>query len=197
MGIYGDRGDLMADDGGAVLWFTGLPCAGKSTLAELVAQELERRGHDVEILDGDQIRKHLGRDLGFSKEDRDENVRRVGFVCHLLAKHGTIAIAALVSPYRATRQEVRAQDGRFVEVHVKASLATCMKRDVKGLYRKALEGTILNFTGINDPYEPPLEPEIEADTERHDPAACVAHILGRLEELGAIAPSVPTEGPAS
>jgi adenylyl-sulfate kinase len=158
---------------------------------------LEHRGYEVEVLDGDRIRRQLGRDLGFSKEDRDENVRRVGFVCHLLAKHGTIAIAALVSPYRATRQRVRAQDGRFVEVHVKASLATCMKRDLKGLYRKALEGTILNFTGINDPYERPLQPEIEADTERDDPAACVAHILERLEELGAIAASTRTEGPAS
>ena len=145
----------MANDGGAVLWFTGLPSAGKSTLVELVAFELKRRGCEVEILDGDQIRRHLGRDLGFSKEDRDENVRRVGFVCHLLAQHGTIALAALVSPYRAARQEVRAQCAQFVEVYVKASPATCGRRDVKGLYKKAARGEIRNFTGVDDPYEPP------------------------------------------
>ena len=188
-----NRERLMDDGAGATLWFTGLPCAGKSTLAELVAEELKGRGYEVEVLDGDEVRKQLGRGLGFSKEDRDENVRRVGYVCHLLAKHGTIAIAALVSPYRAARDEVRAQGGRFVEVYVKASLEACARRDVKGLYKKAARGQIRNFTGVDDPYEPPLEPEIAVDTESHDPAGCAAHIMARLQDLGVIA-SFPVHG---
>ncbi|MGA3323637.1 MAG: adenylyl-sulfate kinase [Terriglobia bacterium] len=177
----------MANDAGAVLWFTGLPCSGKSTLAEFVALELKRRGCDVEILDGDLIRRHLGPDLGFSKEDRDENVRRVGFVCHLLARHGTIALAALVSPYRAARQEVRAQGGQFVEVYVKASPTTCRRRDVKGMYKRAARGEIRNFTGVDDPYEPPLDAEIEVDTETEGPVGSAAQIIVRLEQLGVIA----------
>ena len=179
---------------GFTLWFTGLPSAGKTTLADLVARELERRALDVEVLDGDRVRRSLGRDLGFSKEDRNENVRRVGLVCHLLAKHGTIAIAALISPYRAGRDEVRAQGGRFVEVFVKASLEVCIRRDVKGLYSKALKGEIKDFTGIDDPYEPPLRPEIEIDTQHESPAACARGIVAQLEELGLIAP--PTRASA-
>jgi adenylyl-sulfate kinase len=175
------------------LWLTGLPSAGKSTLAGLVAQELRRRDYEVEVLDGDDVRTHLGRDLGFSRKDRDENVRRVGFVCELLAKHGTIAIAALISPYRAMRQEVRAQSVNFVEVYVKTSVEACMKRDDKGLYKKALEGKLSNFTGVDDPYEPPLNAEIEINTEHESPTVCAARIVTRLEQLGLVRPSCGSE----
>ncbi len=170
------------------LWFTGLPCSGKSTLAQLVARELERLGRGVEVLDGDEVRRILTKGLGFSKEGRDENIRRIGFVCRLLNKHGAVAIAAAISPYRAVRQEVRATINNFVEVYVKASLETCIRRDVKGLYKKALAGEIKNFTGVNDPYEPPLCPELVVETDERTPAACVAQILGWLEQEGLIAP---------
>ena len=173
---------------GFTLWFTGLPCAGKSTLAQLVAEELERRGREVEILDGDVVRKHLTKGLGFSKEDRDENIRRIGFVCRLLTQHGVVAIAAAISPYRATRDEVRASIARFVEVYVKASLDTCIARDTKGMYRKALAGEIKNFTGVSDPYEPPLNPELVIDTEKETPGACAARIVAKLEEMGLVEP---------
>jgi adenylyl-sulfate kinase len=178
---------------GFTLWFTGLPSSGKSTLADLVAQELRRRDYEVEVLDGDHIRRHLGRDLGFSRKDRDENVRRVGFVCNLLAKHGTIAIAALISPYRATRQEVRAQSAQFVEVYVEASVEACMKRDVKGLYKQALGGKLSNFTGVNDPYEPPHHAEIEINTEHESPSVCAARIVVCLEQLGLVCSSGASE----
>lgn len=172
---------------GFTLWFTGLPCSGKSTLAQLVSQELERRGIGVEVLDGDAVRGRLSKGLGFSRADRDENIRRIGFVCGLLSRHGVAAIGAAISPYRASRDEIRASTGKFVEVYVKASLATCIARDVKGMYKKALAGEIRNFTGIDDPYEPPLNAEIVIDTENATPAACLARIVGRLEEIGLLA----------
>ncbi len=174
---------------GFTLWFTGLPCSGKSTLAQLVALELGRRGRRVEVLDGDAVRQQLSKGLGFSKEDRDENIRRIGFVCRLLSRHGVVAIAAAISPYRAARDEVRASIDHFVEVHVQASLPTCIRRDAKGLYNKALAGEIRNFTGIDDPYEPPLHPEVAIDTEHEPPAASAAHILVRLEQLGLVEPA--------
>lgn len=174
---------------GFTLWLTGLPSSGKSTLAQLVAVELRARGRGVEVLDGDVVRAHLSKGLGFSKEDRDDNIRRIGFVCGLLSRHGVAAIAAAISPYRAIRDEVRALIGNFVEVYVKASVETCAQRDVKGLYEKAFAGEIKNFTGVNDPYEPPLSPELIVETEKESPGESAARILRKLEELGYLEPS--------
>jgi adenylyl-sulfate kinase len=171
---------------GFTLWFTGLPSSGKTTLASLVAHEIEQRGLEVELLDGDFIRTNLSKGLGFSKEDRDENIRRLGFLCHLLSKHGVCAIAAAISPYRAVRDEIRASLPNFVEVYVKASLKSCIARDVKGLYKKALAGEIMNFTGVDDPYEPPEAPEVLVDTDQETPGGASARILGELERLALI-----------
>ena len=173
---------------GFTLWFTGLPCAGKSTQAQLVAKELMRRGRAVEVLDGDVVRTNLSKGLGFSKEDRDENIRRIGFVCRLLSRNGVVAIAAAVSPYRAARDEVRASIEHFVEVYVHAPLETCIQRDPKGLYKKALTGEIQNFTGVNDPYEPPLNPELIVHTSQEPPEASAARILAKLEQMGLVEP---------
>ena len=169
---------------GFTLWFTGLPCAGKSTLAQRIAHELRNRGIGVEVLDGDVVRTHLCKGLGFSKEDRDENIRRIGFVCGLLTRHGAVAIAAAISPYRAIRDEVRASIDNFVEIYVKASVETCIQRDVKGLYKKALAGELKGFTGVDDPYEPPPHPELVIETEKESPAGSAARILRKLEVLG-------------
>jgi adenylyl-sulfate kinase len=180
---------MMRPKKGFTVWFTGLPSAGKSTLADLLAGELRERGHGVEVLDGDVVRQHLCKGLGFSKEDRDENIRRIGFVCGLLTRHGAAAIAAAISPYRAIRDDVRGSIGNFVEVYVKASVETCIQRDVKGLYKKALAGEIKGFTGVDDPYEPPLKPELTIETEAESPEECVARILRGLERLGYVEPS--------
>jgi len=169
---------------GFVVWFTGLPSAGKSTLARLLEGELRRRAWPVEVLDGDEVRLRLTRGLGFSREDRDENIRRISFVAKLLARHGVVAITAAISPYRTAREEARGEIGRFVEVYVKCALDTCVARDVKGLYRRALAGEIGNFTGISDPYEEPLAPEVTVETDRESARESVARILGRLEALG-------------
>lgn len=179
---------------GFTLWFTGLPCSGKSTLAQLIAAELERRGCGTEILDGDVVRTHLTKGLGFSKADRDENIRRIGFVCMLLSKHGAVAIAAAISPYRNIREEIRSTIENFVEVHVKAPIEVCITRDVKGMYRKALAGEIKNFTGIDDPYEPPLAPEVIVETSKETPEDSTARILARLEQLGLIEPIPEASG---
>jgi adenylylsulfate kinase len=177
---------------GFTVWFTGLPSAGKSTLAALLADELKKRGQGVEVLDGETIRQYLSKDLGFSTEDRNENVRRIGFVCRLLVRHGIPAIVAAISPYRCARDEVRTGVGDFVEVYVKASVETCIQRDLKGLYKKALAGEIKGFTGIDDPYEPPLTPELIIETEMETPDQSLARILRRLEELGYVKPSRET-----
>ena len=169
---------------GFTLWFTGLSGAGKSTISEIVAQQLRERGLRVELLDGDVVRTNLSKGLGFSKEDRDENVRRIGFVCQLLSRNGVAAIAAFISPYREIRDEVRAKTHNFVEVYVECPIETLIERDVKGLYKKALAGEIANFTGVSDPYEPPLAPEIVVKTGEETPEQSVAKILRRLEELG-------------
>ena len=169
---------------GFTLWFTGLSGAGKSTISTLVEQELRRRGHRVELLDGDVVRTNLSKGLGFSKEDRDENVRRIGFVCQLLSRNGVAAIAAFISPYREIRDEVRARIGRFVEVYVECPLETLIERDVKGLYKMALAGEIANFTGVSDPYEPPVNPEVVVRTGDETPEHSVATIMARLEGLG-------------
>ncbi len=163
---------------------TGLPSGGKSTLAEMLEAELVGRARRVERLDGDEVRTHLSKGLGFSREDRDENVRRVGWVACLLARHGVIAIAALISPYRSTRDEVRSGTRDFIEVWVKASLDECVRRDVKGLYKKALAGDLPHFTGVSDPYEPPLQAEVVVETDRQTPAESVATILAVLEARG-------------
>lgn len=174
---------------GFTLWFTGLPCSGKSTLAELVAAELTRRGRGVEVLDGDVVRTHLTKGLGFSKEDRDTNIRRIGFVCRLLSKHGAVAISAAISPYRNIRDEIRASIENFVEVYVNTPLEVCIARDIKGMYKKAMAGEMKNFTGIDDPYEPPLNPEIVIEAEKESPAESAARILAKLEQMGLVEPA--------
>jgi adenylyl-sulfate kinase len=168
---------------GFTLWFTGLSGAGKTTLARLVETELKRRAHNVEVLDGDIIRTNLSKGLGFSKEDRDTNIRRIGFVCNLLSRNGVVAIAAAISPYRAIRDEVREHIGSFVEVYIECPIDVLAERDVKGLYKKALAGEIKNFTGIDDPYEEPLNAEIVIHSDSETPEESAARIIARLEEL--------------
>ena len=168
---------------GFTLWFTGLSGAGKTTLARLVETELSMRGHRVEVLDGDIIRTNLSKGLGFSKEDRDTNIRRIGFVCHLLSRNDVVAIAAAISPYREIRDEVRRQIGSFVEVYCKCPLDVLAERDVKGLYKKALAGDLKHFTGVDDPYEAPLSPEVIVETDRETPEQSAARIIAKLEEM--------------
>jgi adenylyl-sulfate kinase len=173
--------------GGFTLWFTGLSGAGKTTIAHLVGPELEERGKIVEYLDGDVVRTHLSKGLGFSKEDRDTNIERIGWVASRLTRHGAAVIVAAISPYEETRRKARdlvEQFGQFVEVHVHASVDECARRDVKGLYAKAFAGEIKGFTGVDDPYEPPVAAEISLNTEEHEPGESATIILGRLEELG-------------
>ena len=169
---------------GFTLWFTGLSGAGKSTLAAAVSAELRGRGISVEVLDGDEVRQNLSKGLGFSREDRDTNIRRIGYVAKLLARNGVAVITAAISPYRTIRDAVRAEIGAFVEVYVKASLDECIRRDTKGLYRRALAGEIPQFTGVSDPYEEPLAPELVIDTEREEVADSASRVIDRLLELG-------------
>ncbi len=171
---------------GFTLWFTGMSGAGKSTLAEAVEKELLERGLGVEILDGDVIRTNLSKGLGFSKEDRDINIRRVGFVCNLLTRNGACAIAACISPYKAIRDEVREMIGNFVEVYCEAPIEKLIERDPKGLYKKALAGEIKGFTGIDDPYEAPEKAEIVVKTAEESIEESVAKILRTLELMGHI-----------
>ncbi len=168
------------------LWLTGLSGAGKTTLARLVESELLSRGCKVEVLDGDIIRTNLSKGLGFSKEDRDTNIRRIGFVCNLLSRNGVVAIAAAISPYRSARDEARAASSNFVEVYVKCPLDVLSERDVKGLYKKAFAGEITNFTGVQDPYEEPLSPELVVDTSSQTPDQSATLIIAKLEQLGYI-----------
>jgi len=169
---------------GFVVWFTGLSGSGKSTLGAMLAAELRHRGLPVEVLDGDEVRTHLSRGLGFSREDRDVNVRRIGFVAKLVARSGGCAITAAISPYRAVRDEQRAQIGRFVEVYCQCAVPVLAERDVKGLYKKALAGEIKHFTGVDDPYEAPEHPDVVVDTGAESREESLARILGRLEALG-------------
>jgi adenylyl-sulfate kinase len=174
---------------GFVVWLTGLSGAGKTTLAQMLEKELDRRGFKVEVLDGDLARTHLSKGLGFSKKDRDEHIRRIGFVCRLLSRNSVVAVAAAISPYRELREEVRvACGGRFVEVYIKCGLETLLRRDVKGLYQKALSGEIPNFTGISDPYEEPLQPEILVHTDHETPEQSSLKIIHGLEKLGYLSP---------
>ena len=174
----------MPNNKGFTIWFTGLPCSGKSTLADLLKPELERRGRTVDVLDGDVVRTHLTKGLGFSKEDRDENIRRIGFVCKLISRHGGIAIAAAISPYREIRDEVRKTIENFVEVYVDTPLEECIRRDVKGMYKKAMAGEMKDFTGVSAPYEAPLKPELTIHTAKETAEESAARILHKLETLG-------------
>lgn len=175
---------------GCVLWFTGLSGAGKSTLAVAVAQALAERGARWELLDGDAIREHLCKDLGFSRTDRDTNVLRVGFVAELLAKHDVIAIAALISPYRRSRAQLKQRIPHFLEIFVDCPLNECIRRDVKGLYARAIAGEINQFTGISDPYEAPEAPDLVVQTDRDRLDVCVERVLALLQSRGYLAASV-------
>ena len=174
---------------GFTLWFTGLSGAGKSTIAELVGAELEKNEHKVEYLDGDVVRTHLSKGLGFSKEDRDTNIERIGWVASRLVRAGAVVVVSAISPYEETRRHARArveEVGTFVEVYVKASVDACAERDVKGLYDKAFKGEISEFTGVSDPYEEPSSPELVIDTELHEPEESASLVLAKLEELGLV-----------
>ena len=172
---------------GVAVWFTGFSGAGKSTIAEALTKKLQTEGYNLEVLDGDEIRENLTKDLGFSKEDRDTNIRRIGFVAKLLARNGIIVLVPVISPYRAIREEMRANINDFVEVFVNAPLSVCEERDVKGLYKKVRAGQIKQFTGIDDPYEPPTNPEIECRTDLEELSDSVDKIFNKLTELGYIA----------
>lgn len=175
----------MANDKGFTLWFTGLSGAGKTTISHIVEKEIRDRGANIEILDGDVVRENLSKGLGFSKEDRDTNIRRIAFVADLLSRNGTPVITAAISPYREIRDEARDMMGdRFIEVYVNASVEACAERDVKGLYEKAFKGEIKEFTGVSDPYEPPLNAEITVETENEEPEESAAKIVAYLDERG-------------
>jgi adenylyl-sulfate kinase len=181
--------------GGFTLWFTGLSGSGKSTIAHLVGPELDRRGLIVEYLDGDNVRMHLSKELGFSKEGRDTHIERLGWVASRLTRQGGAVITAAISPYEATRRGAREmieEVGTFVEVYVKASVDECARRDVKGLYEKAFKGEIKEFTGVSDPYEEPTDPEIVLDTETHSAEVSAEFVVAELERLGLLPVEVAT-----
>jgi adenylyl-sulfate kinase len=176
-------------EGGFTLWFTGLSGSGKSTIAHIIGPLLEERGQIVEYLDGDTVRTHLSPGLGFSKEDRDTHIERIGWVASRLTRHGAAVICAAISPYTETRETARSMVepfGPFVEVYVKASVDECARRDTKGLYEKAMKGEITGFTGVDDPYEEPVSPEIVVDTETQSPEESARKIMDKLEVLGLI-----------
>ena len=173
---------------GFTLWFTGLSGAGKTTIGNMIMERLQNAGAKVEILDGDVVRTNLSVGLGFSKEDRDTNVRRIGFVSELLARNGVICIVAAISPYKAIRDEIREKHENFVEVFASCKLDALIERDVKGLYKMALEGRIENFTGVSDPYEPPIDPEIMFRSDEETAEASAEMVWNRLVELELISP---------
>ncbi len=164
-----------------IVWLTGLPCAGKTTLGLGLIERLRARGWQAEFLDGDVIRRELWRDLGFSKADREENIRRMGFVAGLLARNGVIAVVSAVSPYRAARDRIRRESAHFLEIYVNAPLAVCEQRDVKGMYHRARAGELAGFTGVDDPYEPPLAAEVECRTDLESIDECVRKIMDRVQ----------------
>jgi len=174
------------DQKGFTLWFTGLPCSGKSAVADKVAEILKDRGLRAERLDGDIVRQSLTRDLGFSKADRDENIRRVTFVAKLLTRNGVAVLTSFISPYKEIRAESRREIGTFLEVYTKCALEVCIERDVKGMYKRAMRGEIKEFTGISDPYEEPVDPEILLETDKETLDESAAKVISRLEELGYI-----------
>lgn len=169
---------------GFTIWFTGLSGSGKSTISDVLVKKITEKGRNVEVLDGDVVRTNLSKGLGFSKEDRDINIRRIGFVAHLLTRNGVAVICAAISPYISIRNENRELIGNFVEVFVKASVEECARRDVKGLYKKAFAGEIKEFTGVSDPYEPPENPEVVCDTENETVEESANKIISKLKELG-------------
>jgi adenylylsulfate kinase len=171
-------------DRGFVVWLTGLSGAGKTTIGQALVPELRAAGRKVELLDGDVVRTHLTKGLGFSREDRDTNVARIAFVAHLLARNGVAVVVAAISPYRAAREAARSLVGDFVEIHVAPPIEACIERDTKGLYKKALAGEIDRFTGVSDPYEPPTSPELVIDTAKVDLQASVVRVKQKLAELG-------------
>ncbi|HET8777016.1 MAG TPA: adenylyl-sulfate kinase [Candidatus Limnocylindria bacterium] len=176
------------DGQGFTVWFTGLSGAGKTTIANIVARDLRGRGKKVEVLDGDVVRTELSAGLGFSREDRDANIRRIGWVCELLNRNDVIAVVAAISPYRATRDEVRSRLGRFVEVYVEAPLEVVAARDPKGLYRRAQAGEVPSMTGVDDPYEPPVDPDVTCHTDGHEtPEESAARVVAKLGERGYVA----------
>ncbi len=180
-------------DKGFTLWFTGLSGAGKTTIADLVGLELERRGRLVEYLDGDVVRTHLSKGLGFSKEDRDTNIERIGWVASRLTRHGAAVLVSAISPYVETRgraRELVEEFGPFVEIFVSTPVDECARRDVKGLYAKAFAGEIKEFTGVSDPYEPPADPELVLHTETEEPAESARRVVDRLEALGLVRATV-------
>lgn len=168
---------------GFTIWLTGMSGAGKSTVARLLEQRFRAVGTKAEVLDGDSVRKQLSNGLGFTREDRDENVRRIGFVCELLSRNGVVAIVAAISPYRAARSALRRRISRFIEVYMDCPLEVLVARDVKGLYKKALAGEIPHFTGVSDPYEPPLNPEVRIDSSTETPDESLKRVWAKLEEL--------------
>lgn len=174
----------MKEQKGFTLWFTGLPCSGKTAVADRVAEMLRKKGLKVERLDGDIVRQGLTRDLGYSKKDRDENIRRVTFVAKLLTRNGVAVLTSFISPYREIRDHARQEIGNFVEVYVKCPLEVCMKRDAKGMYQKAIRGEIKEFTGISDPYEEPLNPEAVLETDKETVADCASKVIHALNDLG-------------
>ena len=180
----------MEEQKGFTAWFTGLPCCGKTTIADKVADILKKNGYRVERLDGDIVRKGLTSDLGFSKEDRDENIKRVTFVAKLLTRNGVAVLATFISPYRERRQKTREEIGNFIEIYTKCPVKVCIQRDVKGMYKKALNGEIKNFTGINDPYEEPKHPELILDTDKETIEESVGKVLNKLIEFGYIDKSI-------
>ncbi len=176
-----------------IVWLTGLPCAGKTTIGSAVAERLRAAGCKAEFLDGDVLRRELWKDLGFDKADREENVRRIGFLAELLARNGVVAVVSAVSPYRSSRDAVRRNSSSFMEVYVNAPLGICEQRDVKGMYRRARGGELKGFTGIDDPYEPPLNPEVECKTDRETAGESVEKVLRRLTQ--AFVPVSPQSKP--
>lgn len=182
---------------GFTLWFTGLSGSGKTTLAQLVEHTLQERGRQVELLDGDVVRTHLSKGLGFTREDRDTNILRIGFVCSLLSRNGVVAIASAISPYRETRDQVRATIDNFIEVYVDTPLEECRRRDVKGLYRQALTGQVTAFTGVSDPYERPFAAEITVTTVGKTPEQCASDIVNWLERRGYLDDVAPVSAQAA
>jgi len=184
----------MKEKKGFTIWFTGLSGAGKTTVSRIVQDRLRERGiMNVEVLDGDVVRTNLSKGLGFSKEDRDTNIKRIAFVCNLLTRNGVPNIAAAISPYREVRDYARKEIKNFIEVYVKCPLDVLVERDVKGLYKKAIAGEITNFTGVSDPYEEPLNPEVIIESDKETPEQSADKIVAKLEELGYL-PRVPKQG---
>ena len=181
---------MSSEQRGVTIWFTGLSGAGKTTINDALTAKLRERKIKLEVLDGDIVRTNLTKGLGFSKEDRDENVRRIGFVSDLLTRNGVIVLVSAISPYRAIRDEVRSRIGDFMEVYVSAPVEVCEERDVKGLYARARSGEIKQFTGISDPYEAPLNPEVNCETHKETLEESVNKVIAKLEEMGYIPASV-------